>query len=66
MTHANAERNNSMDEDRFARQDQQRYSGWSSAFIIAVIVIILGIVGSCLLSKVLTATRFGDFDGHTA
>jgi len=36
--------NKSTDEDRFGRQDQRRYSGWSSAVTIAVIVIILGIV----------------------
>jgi hypothetical protein len=36
--------NNSTEEDRFARQDQRRYNGWSSAFTIAMIVIILGIV----------------------
>jgi hypothetical protein len=31
-------------EERFARQDSQRYSGWSSALTIAAIVIVLGIV----------------------
>jgi hypothetical protein len=31
-------------EDRFARQDSRRYSGWSSALAIAAIVIALGIV----------------------
>jgi hypothetical protein len=31
-------------EDRFARQDSRRYSGWSSAFAVAAIVIVLGIV----------------------
>ena len=31
-------------EERFARGDSQRYSGWSSAITIAVIVIVLGIV----------------------
>ena len=34
----------STEEDRFGRQDQRRYSGWSSAFTIAAIVIVLGIV----------------------
>jgi hypothetical protein len=29
------------EEERFARQDSGRYSGWSSAFVIAVIVIVL-------------------------
>jgi hypothetical protein len=32
------------EEERFARQDSERYSGWSSAFAIAAIVIVLGIV----------------------
>jgi hypothetical protein len=32
------------EEERFARQDSQQYSGWSSAITIAVIVIVLGIV----------------------
>jgi hypothetical protein len=32
------------EEERFARQDNRRYSGWASAFTIAVIVIVLGIV----------------------
>jgi hypothetical protein len=36
--------NNSTDEDRFAQQDQRPYSGWSSAFTIATIVIVLCIV----------------------
>jgi len=31
-------------EDRFARQDARRYSGWSSALAVAAIVIVLGIV----------------------
>jgi len=31
-------------EERFARQDSRRYSGWSSALAIAAIVIVLGIV----------------------
>jgi hypothetical protein len=30
-------------EDRFARQDSRRYSGWSSALAIAAILIVLGI-----------------------
>jgi hypothetical protein len=34
----------STNEDRFARQDQQGYSGWSSAFTLAVIVGALTIV----------------------
>ena len=29
------------EEERFARGDSQRYSGWSSAITIAVIVIVL-------------------------
>ena len=32
------------EEERFGRQESRRYSGWSSAITIAVIVIILGIV----------------------
>jgi hypothetical protein len=36
--------NNSTNEDRFAQQDQDRYTGWSSAFTIAVIVIVICIV----------------------
>ncbi|MGC2078807.1 MAG: hypothetical protein WA728_22815 [Xanthobacteraceae bacterium] len=31
-------------EERFARQDSRRYSGWSSALAVAAIVILLGIV----------------------
>jgi tetrahydromethanopterin S-methyltransferase subunit F len=36
--------NKSTNEDRFARQDQRAYSGWSSAFTIGVIAIVLCIV----------------------
>jgi hypothetical protein len=32
------------EEERFARQNSGRYSGWASAFTIAVIVIVLRIV----------------------
>jgi hypothetical protein len=32
------------EEERFARQNSRRYSGWASAFAIAVIVIVLCIV----------------------
>jgi hypothetical protein len=32
------------EEERFARQDSRRYSGWASAFTVAVIAIVLGIV----------------------
>jgi hypothetical protein len=31
-------------EERFARQDSRRYSGWSAAITIAVIVIVLVIL----------------------
>jgi hypothetical protein len=31
-------------EERFARQDSRRYSGWSNAITIAVIVIVLCMV----------------------
>jgi hypothetical protein len=31
-------------EERLARQDSRRYSGWTSAIAIAVIVIVLGIL----------------------
>jgi hypothetical protein len=33
---------NSTSEDRFGRQDQRRYSGWSSLIAIVIIVIIVG------------------------
>jgi hypothetical protein len=36
-------RNASTSEDRFGRQDDRKYSGWSSAITIAATVIILGI-----------------------
>jgi hypothetical protein len=36
--------NKSTNEDRFGRQDQRLYSGWSSVFTIAAIVIVLCIV----------------------
>jgi hypothetical protein len=32
------------EEERFARQDRERYSGWSSAFTIIAILAILAIV----------------------
>jgi hypothetical protein len=32
------------EEERFARPNSRRYSGWASAFTIAVIVIVLCIV----------------------
>jgi hypothetical protein len=35
--------NNSTNEDRFARQDQQPYSGWSSVTTIAIIALVIGI-----------------------
>jgi hypothetical protein len=44
MTHAMPKENNSTNEDRFGRQDQRGYSGWSSAFTIAAIVIVLCMV----------------------
>ncbi len=37
------DRNASTSEDRFGRQDNRKYSGWSSAITIAATVIILGI-----------------------
>jgi hypothetical protein len=37
------DRNASTSEDRFGRQDDRKYSGWSSAITIAATVIILGI-----------------------
>jgi len=37
------DRNASSSEDRFGRQDDRKYSGWSSAIATAAIVIILGI-----------------------
>jgi hypothetical protein len=39
------------DEERFARQDRERYSGWSSAFTIIVILAILAIVFVIYLLK---------------
>jgi hypothetical protein len=36
--------NNSTSEDRFARQDQRGYSGWSSLVTVAIIVVVIGIV----------------------
>jgi|GEM_PF-4713761 hypothetical protein len=38
--------NTTTSEDRFGRQDKGRYSGWSSALAIAIIVIVIGIVFS--------------------
>ena len=38
---SNEEKSN---EERFARQDSRRYSGWTSAIIIPVIVIVLVIL----------------------
>jgi hypothetical protein len=35
---------NSTSEDKFARKDVRRYSGWSSAAVITITVIIVGIV----------------------
>jgi hypothetical protein len=37
------DRNASSSVDRFGRQDDRKYSGWSSAIAISAIVIILGI-----------------------
>jgi hypothetical protein len=37
------DRNASSSEDRFGRQDDRGYSGWSSAITIAATMIILGI-----------------------
>lgn len=34
---------NNLEEERFARQDQQAYSGWSSLITLAIIVVVLGI-----------------------
>jgi integrase len=34
--------NKSTDEDRFARQDRRRYSGWASLVVIAIVVIVIG------------------------
>jgi len=31
------------DEERFARQDRERYSGWSSAFTIIAILAVLAV-----------------------
>jgi hypothetical protein len=40
----NREPRENSSEERFARQDSRRYSGWTSAFAIGAIVIMLGIV----------------------
>jgi hypothetical protein len=32
------------EEERFARGDSRRYSGWSSAFVIVAILVVLAIV----------------------
>jgi hypothetical protein len=32
------------EEERFARGDRERYSGWSSAFVIIAILVVLAIV----------------------
>jgi hypothetical protein len=37
-------KDNSTSEDRFARKDVSRYSGWSSAAAITITLIIVGIV----------------------
>jgi hypothetical protein len=34
---------NNSEEDRFARQDQREYSGWSSLITLAIIVMVIGI-----------------------
>jgi hypothetical protein len=34
---------NNSEEERFARQDQQPYSGWSSVTTIAIIAFVIGI-----------------------
>jgi hypothetical protein len=39
-----ANENKSTDEDRFARQDQRRYSGWSSLGAVVVIIVVIGII----------------------
>jgi hypothetical protein len=36
--------NNSTNEDRFARQDPQSYSGWSSLITVAILAVVIGIV----------------------
>jgi hypothetical protein len=37
-------KDNSTSEDRFARKDAGRYSGWSSAAAITITIIVVGIV----------------------
>jgi hypothetical protein len=41
MTAREPNENNS-NEERFARQDQRKYSGWSSLIAIVIVVIIVG------------------------
>jgi hypothetical protein len=42
MTAREPNENNSTSEDRFGRQDQRGYSGWSSLIAIVIVVIIVG------------------------
>ena len=44
MTDPWSPKEDSGSEDRFARQDNTSYSGWSSAVAIVIIIIIVGIV----------------------
>src|SRR4029077_5119409 len=46
-------REENLNEERFARQDQRRYNGWSNAITIIVILIVLASRHSCLSAKVL-------------
>jgi hypothetical protein len=39
-----SDENSSTDEDRFGRQDNRGYSGWSSAVVIIITVVVVGIV----------------------
>jgi hypothetical protein len=54
------------EEERFARQDSGRYSGWASAFTIAVIVIVLCILLSKVACKRLPFQTFRNSSGSLA
>jgi hypothetical protein len=40
-----SDENSSTDEDRFGRQDNRGYSGWSSAVVIIITIITVVVVG---------------------
>jgi len=38
------DKDTSTNEDRFGRQDNTRYSGWSSSIAIAIIIVVIGVI----------------------